>query len=206
MKFIFHAYFVYELIEETQEATDDATIIVTHEVKALSEIKFDIVVENWDFSPMAQALVLGVRINELNNRHRIRYNETTAPADGATLNRSRIGFGTEEVETAYLDWVPTYNVYDTDDVLVETNNVTSVVASYGLRTDHGARAGEAFGIDYTNLFFVYENYGDNMTMVHDPTVGVGDSLELAEDEAPSFEIGIALTAMVAFAVIVRRRN
>ncbi|MHA1910456.1 MAG: hypothetical protein ACTSYA_02060 [Candidatus Kariarchaeaceae archaeon] len=205
VKFIFHAYFVTELIEETQIATDDTTTVVTHEVKALSEVKFDIIVENWDFTPMAQALVLGVRINELQNRHRLRINETTAPADGATLNRTRIGFGTEETESAYFDWVPTYNVYDEDDVLVETNNVTSVMASYGLRNDHGANSGERFGIDYTNLFFFYENYGDNMTMVHDPTIGVDDSLA-AEDEAPSFELGIILTAMVTFAVIVRRRN
>ena len=136
---------VIGLIEETQ-VTDASTTIVTHAVKALSEVKFDIVVENWDFTPMAQALVLGVRINELQNRHRLRINETTAPADGATLNRTRIGFGTEDTETAYFDWVPTYNVYDSEGVLTETNNVTTAIASYGLRNDHGAAAGEVFGL------------------------------------------------------------
>ena len=205
VKFIFHAYFADKTVEETQIATDDTATVVTHEVKALSEVKFDIVVENWDFTPMAQALVLGVRINELQNRHTVRFNETTAPADGAALNRTRVGFVSDETETAYFDWVPTYNVYDSDGLLTETNNVTSTVASYGLREDHGAASGERFGVEYTNLFFLYENYGDNMTMIHDPTIGVDDSL-VAEDDAPSFELAIVLTAMVTFAVIVRRRN
>ncbi len=205
VKFIFHAYFTDETVEETQIATDDSTTVVTHEVKALSEVKFDIVVENWTFSEGAQALTLGVRVNELRNRHRVRINETTAPADGATLNRTRVGFGTEDVETAYINWVPTYNVYDSEGILESTNDVIVAASSYGLREDQGPSAGQRFGIDYANIFFLYENYGDGKTMIHDPTIGVGDSL-VAEDDAPSFELGIALTAMVTFAVIVRRRN
>jgi hypothetical protein len=209
IKFIFHAYFADETTEETQVATDDSTTVVTHEVKALSEVKFDIVVENWTFTEGAQALALGVRVNEMRNRHRVRINETTAPADGATLNRSRIGFGTEDVETAYIDWVPTYNVYDSEGVLESTNNVTSVLTSCGLSTEQVPPSPrQRFGIDYANIFFLYENYGDSKTMVHDPTIGLSSDTVDEESEAviPAFELGVALTAVLGVSILTRRRK
>ncbi|MHA1910481.1 MAG: hypothetical protein ACTSYA_02190 [Candidatus Kariarchaeaceae archaeon] len=206
IKFIFHAYFADGTVDETQIASDDSTTVVTHDVKTLSEVKFDIVVENWTFSEGAQALTLGVRVNELKNRHRIRVNESTLRPDGATINRTRIGFGTEDVETAYINWVPTYNVYDAEGVLESTKNVTVAAASYGLAGDQGPSAGQRFGIEYANIFFLYENYGDGKTMIHDPTIGVSSDTIDEESVVPAFELGIVITATLGLVMITRRRK
>ncbi len=209
ISFVFHVYLEDILI--TEEINETNTIITTtYQIKSVSEIKFDIIVDNWTFSPEATGLVFAVKIHELAYKHRVQASDgVNVTEDGyekpanATKNENKHGiefYDESDGRSSYFTWVPTAQVYDTEDSIVSEVNVTSSMNNDGFDEDFGK--GKKFGRDFINLFLSYPNYGDGLKMVHDPTIGIDQGLNPVVIVV-AVAAGITLVALVA--VVVKRR-
>ncbi|MHA1125558.1 MAG: hypothetical protein ACTSO7_07685 [Candidatus Heimdallarchaeota archaeon] len=189
LQFIVHIY------------TEDQPIMGTDQtVEALSEVKFDIVIDNWTFTPGAQGIALKSQILESQQRHQVRIREGSDAENG---NRTRsMLFESKKHKNAvvaYLEWAEFADVYDgaskEDTIEVGQSNL-----------DEGY-VGEGSGVDdpgMVHLWFTYPNYNDSYTLVHDPSIGVyPDAFNLPLYVAPI--IG-GLVATVIVVGIVRKRK
>ncbi|NPD90211.1 MAG: hypothetical protein HGN29_15980 [Asgard group archaeon] len=207
--FVYHIYLEDTIITET---LDDET--VTYEAKALSEIKFDIIVNNWVFSPEATGLALHVKIHEMQYRHRVRKGErVNAPEEGYKINETESDrtnrstepgrYGVEFLDgddrRAYFAWTPEADVFDENGTYIETVQCTASSASYGFDNDFGK--GKEFAKEFINLFLVYPNYGDENKLVHDPVIGIDDASGVNSSWFALFALPI-----IAFVVLVRKRK
>ncbi|MHA1303669.1 MAG: hypothetical protein ACTSQE_08395 [Candidatus Heimdallarchaeaceae archaeon] len=214
ISFVFHIYL--EDVTITLELNDSTT--VTYDVKALKEIKFDIIVENWVFSEGAQGLTFVTSIHELAYRHRVRsgdsvnnpeehkYNtKTETPREKRENDPERWGVEFTDADgnlESYFAWTPEADIFDLDDNYIETVNVTSTVAGTGIEEmQHGNRR---FGVDYVNLFLTYPNYGDGLKLVHDPTIAIAD--DTTSGLSWSAVTLIAIPIFVLGVVIIRRKR
>lgn len=184
LTFVYHVYL--EDITVTQTLDD---ITYTYEVKALQEVKFDIVISDWTFSEGAVGLALHVKIHENQYRHRVQSGDRvnvpeeyqvanmtdSANATDRTADPSRdgISFYDGDDRTSYFAWTPEADVFDENGDYVNTVGVTATSTSFGQDPTFGT--GRAFGREFINLFLVYPNYGDNLKLVHDPVLGIDDS-------------------------------
>ncbi|MBD3193073.1 MAG: hypothetical protein GF308_20720 [Candidatus Heimdallarchaeota archaeon] len=102
IQFIVHIYTNDEPIEGSDEV-----------VAALSEVKIDIVIDNWDFSENAQGLALKSSVLEVNQSPRVRVRNGTNEESG-NQSRSMIfqseDYGNDKV--AYLEWLTFAEVYN----------------------------------------------------------------------------------------------
>ncbi|MHA2358450.1 MAG: hypothetical protein ACXABK_06760, partial [Candidatus Heimdallarchaeaceae archaeon] len=64
--FAFHLF-----LEDTVVTYERNGTVYSYEAKALSEVKFDIVVDNWEFTPEATGLIFHVKIHEMEYQHRV---------------------------------------------------------------------------------------------------------------------------------------
>ncbi|MBY9001734.1 MAG: hypothetical protein KGD64_12525 [Candidatus Heimdallarchaeota archaeon] len=182
--------FVYNVYLEDKTVTqtlNDTTY--TYEVKALKEVKFDIIIEGWTFSEGVVGLALHAKIHENRYRHRVQngdrvnvpeeyqYANMTDSANAtdrtADPNRDGIGFYDDDDLKAYFAWSPEADVFDENGTYVDTVGVTATSTSFGQDPTFGT--GRAFGREFINLFLVYPNYGDGLKLVHDPVLGIDDS-------------------------------
>ena len=204
--------FVYHLYLEDQTVTKELNNSrVAYFAEALTQVKFDIIVSNWTFSPNATGLVFLVNVHELAFRHRIRrgsgindpeehyrVNNTQIDPTNRTADPKRHGIeflNTRGEIEAFFSWTPVADVYDLNDNYIKSVNCTPTVASYGF--DVKTFKGRKFGVEYTNLLLAYPNYGDNLKLVHDPTIGVNPESVLVSSSI----IGAIALPIVAFAVI-----
>lgn len=189
LQFIVHIY------------TEDQPINGTDQVvEALSEVKFDIILDNWTFTPEAQGIAIKSQIVESQKRHRVQIRSGTNAENG---NRTRsMLFESKEHKNAvvaYLEWAEFADVYDGISK-IDTIEVgqSSIEEGYD---------GEGPGMDdpsLIHLWFTYPNYGDSYTLVHDPSIGVNpDAFNLPLYVAPI--IG-GLVATVIVVGIVRKRK
>ena len=212
ISFVYHLYL--EDVVVTQEL--DSTTI-TYSAKALSEVKFDIIVDNWNFSEGATGLVFHVKIHELMYKHRVqrgekvnspeehmRVNVSEEMQTNRTHNPTKHGiefYGDKDVRTAYFAWTPEADVFDEKGTYIDTVNCTTSIASYGYDEQFGK--GQHFGREFINLFMVYPNYGDGNTLVHDPVIGLDDTQRTSVSWT-----SLVVLPILAFALIVinRKRN
>ncbi|MCK4844675.1 MAG: hypothetical protein KAS95_03285 [Candidatus Heimdallarchaeota archaeon] len=210
--------FAYHLYLEDAIVTRDLNgTTIYYSEQALNEIKFDIIVDNWTFSPEATGLIFLVKAHEMAYKHRVRQgNRINAPEDGYRVNETEVG-RTNRTHDAdryginfsddndniqgYFTWIPEVDIYDAEDNYLKTVNCTATVASYSVEKDIGE--GKTFGVDLHNILLVYPNYGDGLKMVHDPLVGLNPE---------SYEVSASWSALLVIPVIgfliliVRRRK
>ncbi len=159
LQFIVHIY------------TSDQVIVGTDSVvEGLTEIKFDIVVKNWQFSEGAQGLGIKAQIHESQRRNRVRIRSGSVEENG---NRSRLmQFESDEYNNAivaYYEWATFADIYNgsekIDTIDVGTTYFNDDIPGPGegpLGGDHKIH----------NQWLTYPNYGDSLTMIHDPSIGV----------------------------------
>jgi hypothetical protein len=209
--FVYHVYLEDITVEEDINGT-----IVSYTVKGLEEIKFDIIVNNWNFTPGAQGLVFGVKVHELQYRHRVRIgNRVNQPETGDLINETHVfdpvrnqtheenGFGFVDDRDrlqAYFAWTNQADIFDENGTYVETIPVVASSTSYGHDPTFGM--GHEFGREFINLNLVYPNYGDGMKLVHDPVIGLPDT------SGVSFGLIalIAVPTLAAAALVISRKR
>ncbi len=211
ISFVYHIYL--EDIVVTQELNETT---VTYNVKGLKEIKFDIIVDNWIFSPGAAGLFFNVKVHELQYRHRVQTGEQISqPEDAIRINntdefvanrtqdytRDGIGFTDDKDNlAAYFAWTPVADVFAQDETYLDTINVTATATSFGYDPDFGQ--GKEFGREYINLQLAYPNYGDGLVMVHDPVLGIADASSVS---AAWFAL-FAIPVLAAAALVIKRKR
>lgn len=209
ISFVYHLYLEDTTVTETLDEE-----IITYTAKALSEVKFDIIVENWVFSPDATGLALHVKIHEMRYMHRVSNGEeVNEPEDDDSRrieeeertnrihesDRYGVEFFDNDNRRAYFAWTPEADVFNATGTYLDTVSVTASALSYGFDNDFGK--GKEFGKEFINLFLVYPNYGDGNKLVHDPVIGIDDISSASYSWFALFAIPI-----VAFAVLVRKRK
>lgn len=176
----------------------------TEEVDALSELKFDIIINDWVFSEGAQGLAIQSYLTEVEQKHQVKIRNGTL-AENGVLKRTMFfeSFQYDFDVVAYYEWLNTANIYNNDEVLIDTIDVGTAFFD-DLATPPTDVPGFAEGL--AHLYLTYPNYGDDNKMVHDPTIGVVE--ETHSDVAPIFLLpligGLFVTAAVV--LVVKRRK
>jgi len=159
LQFIVHIYTTDQVIPGTDSV-----------VEGLTEIKFDIVVNNWQFSEGAQGLGIKAQIHESQRRNRVRLRSGSEDENG---NRSRLmNFESDEYNNAvvaYYEWTTFADVYDGLNK-IDTIEVGTTYFNADMPGPGEGPIGEEQEI--VNQWLTYPNYGDSLTLVHDPSVGV----------------------------------
>ncbi len=186
-------------------ATDVLIEGTTETVQALKELKFDIVVDNWDFSATAQGYAIQTYLTEVRHRNRVRVRNGTVAENGPNLRTMQFASEAAEDPTAYYEWTTFANIYNSTDDLVDTVDVGTAYFD-DLASPPPEAAGYEEGLGH--LFLTYPNYGDDLKMVHDPTIGANDfsSTSLWLTVALPIGTGLLIVGIITALVIVRRKN
>jgi hypothetical protein len=149
--------------------TEDQPINGTDQVvNGLTEVKFDIVIKNWLFSENAMGLAFNVDVLESQQRHRVRIRNGTNEENG---NRTRsMQFVDEDKgnkKAAYFEWATFANIYNDSD-LIDTVDVG---------TAYFDPPGQAPDVGMIHFWLTYPNYGDSLTLSHDPSTGIYQETE-----------------------------
>ncbi|HUT82512.1 MAG TPA: hypothetical protein VMZ29_15030 [Candidatus Bathyarchaeia archaeon] len=167
-------------------------------VEALTEVKFDIIINDWKFGPTATGLALQTFILESQQRNRVRIRNSTVSENGnatRTMFFESEEYGSEKV--AYYEWANIADIYD-GAVKVDTIEVGSAFFFDGSE-------GMGPGVPgMTTMYLTYPNYGDDLSLVHDPSVGIyPESFSVALYTLPIIG-GLLLTTGIV--MIIRKRK
>ncbi|HUT82689.1 MAG TPA: hypothetical protein VMZ29_15950 [Candidatus Bathyarchaeia archaeon] len=193
MYLIMHIYTVDTPIEGSDQVVD-----------ALTELKFDIIVENWDFSAMAAGYAIQTYLTEVQHRHRVQLRNGTLAENGNTTRTMQFtseSYGEDAV--AYMEWTDFANIYDSGDELIDTIDVGTAYFD-DLISPPTEAPGFAEGL--AHLFLTYANYGDGNKMVHDPIIGVNADAFTAGLSLYLIPVFSGLAAIAAVVSIIRRRK
>ncbi|MBN1330164.1 MAG: hypothetical protein JXA54_11880 [Candidatus Heimdallarchaeota archaeon] len=120
--------------------TEDTPIEGTdQEVNALTELKFDIIVEDWTFSPMAAGYAVQTYLTEVQHRHRVQLRNGTIAENGNTTRTMQFtseAYGEEAI--AYMEWTEFANIYNSTDDLVDTIDVGTAYFDVNLPTNRSS--------------------------------------------------------------------
>ncbi|NHJ87745.1 MAG: hypothetical protein FK734_19950 [Asgard group archaeon] len=187
IKFIINMYSQNQIIPGTDQV-----------VEALTEVKFDIIINNWAFGPTAAGLALQTFILESQQRHRVRIRNSTSPENG-NATRSMI-FESEEYGNdivAYYEWANFADVYDGE---IKTDTIDVGTAFF---TDGSEGMGPGVP-GMTTMYLTYPNYGDDLSLVHDPSIGIyPDSFNVALYTLPLIA-GLVITTGIV--MILKKRK
>ncbi|MHA1433275.1 MAG: hypothetical protein ACTSO7_05480 [Candidatus Heimdallarchaeota archaeon] len=198
MSVIMHVYNYDTPIPDTNDTVD-----------ALKELKFDIIVNDWVFSPGAQGYAIQSYITEIEHHHEVSIRNGTV-AENGDLKRTMFFMDSQlqyEV-VAYYEWLNFAKVYNNGDILIDTIDVGTAFFNDSLAVLPEDIPGFAEGL--AHVYFTYPNYGDDNKMIHDPTIGV---IDLDPDVEPtslssvyliSILSGLFATASIAF--IIKRKK
>ena len=143
-----------------------------------SEVKFDVIIDGWDWTYDDSILVFQFVITESN--HGASQLETSP----GQFHRTETKF---QFSNGYMEYEPT---------ALAANNTLQVKASYGEGV--GLEAGES-------VYLAFENFGDE-TLVYDPILGVESSSSLPLIDTPTLLLiggSVAVVAIVAIALKVK---
>ncbi|NHJ86305.1 MAG: hypothetical protein FK734_12650 [Asgard group archaeon] len=189
LQFIVHVYATEQPLNGTEEV-----------VKALSEVKFDIIIKNWVFSSEAKGIAINAQVLEAQNRHRVQIRNGTEEENG-NYTRAML-FESEENGNsivAYYKWTTFADIYSgglkTGSINVGTAYLDDQLLGEGAGSENS-------GLVQQWLYYGY--YGDSVTLVHDPSVGVNPE----SFSVPLFLYPVisGLVATVVVVVLVRRRK
>ncbi|HUU78639.1 MAG TPA: hypothetical protein VMX55_09840 [candidate division Zixibacteria bacterium] len=188
--------FVIHIYNNDQPITDtDKT------VTGLKEVKFDIIIKNWQFQVGAKGIAINAKILESQQRNRVKIRNGTSEENG---NKTRtMQFESEEhgnVVVAYYEWSTFADIYDGE----EKVSTIDVGTSYFSDFDHNGQNTPDPSI--INQWLSYPNYGDSLTMIHDPSVGINS--DIPTNIVPLYTLSI-FSGLIATALIIsilRKRN
>jgi len=173
-------------------------------VKALEEMKFDIIVDNWVFDEDAQGYSIQTYLTEVRHMNRIRIRNGTNYEYGPNLREMEFAQEAAEDPIGYYAWTTFANVYDSEDALVDTIDVGTAYFD-----DLAAPPEEAAGYEegLAHLFLTYPNYGDGLKMIHDPLIGVNDpTVNLWLSVGLPIGTGLLLVGLISTLVVIRRKK
>ncbi|NHJ50003.1 MAG: hypothetical protein FK733_19580 [Asgard group archaeon] len=139
------------------------------EIDALTEMKFDIIVEDWDFSPMAQGYAIQAYCTEVQHRHTVRLRNGTATEYGNATRNIQFESDSYDIPVAYFEWTTFASIYNStlhfeEDIPVGTAYFDDLISP--------PTEAPGFAEGLAHLLLYYENYGDDKIMVHDPSIGI----------------------------------
>jgi len=194
MFIIMHVYNYDTPIPDTTEVVD-----------ALSEMKFDIIINDWVFSEGAQGYAIQSYLTEVEHHNQVMLRNGTL-AENGELKRTMYfeSFQNEYDVVAYYEWLNYANVYNNADVLIDTIDVGTVYFDDSTCVPPEDVPGFAEGL--AHVYLTYPNYGDDNKMIHDPTIGVIDIAQ--SDVAPLYLLSLlgGLFATAAIVLIVKRKK
>lgn len=168
-------------------------------VKALDEVKFDIIVDNWTFGVQAQGYAIQTYLQEMRNPHRVRVRNGTVNEYGPHLRVMEFIKDEADDVLGYYEWTTFANIYNDTD-LVDTVDVGTVFFE-----DLVDVPIEGNGEGLAHVYLTYPKYGDGLKMVHDPIFGVNDydSLLWLYITLP---VGVVILGVVVITLIYRRKQ
>ncbi|MHA1156132.1 MAG: hypothetical protein ACTSQK_08480 [Candidatus Heimdallarchaeota archaeon] len=173
-------------------------------VKALEEMKFDIIVDNWVFDEDAQGYTIQTYITEVRHRNRVRVRNGTNYEYGDNYRIMEFSKEAAEDPVGYYEWTTFANVYDAEDELVDTIDVGTAYFE-----DLASPPSEADGYEegLAHLLLTYPKYGDGLKMIHDPLIGVNDpAVNLWLSVGLPVGIGLLLIGIIVTIVVVRKKK
>ncbi|MCK5388857.1 MAG: hypothetical protein KAJ36_00080 [Candidatus Thorarchaeota archaeon] len=142
------------------------------------EMKFDLIVDGWDWTYEDSILVLQFTITESN------HGELQGDVDPSGFHKTGTKF---QFENGYFEY---------EETALAANNSLAVKASYGEGT--GMEAGES-------IYLAFENFGDE-TLEYDPILGIESSTTgFVPDTMTLALIGGAVVVLLLVAVVVKKR-
>ncbi|NHJ83841.1 MAG: hypothetical protein FK734_00180 [Asgard group archaeon] len=193
MYVVMHIYNYDTPIPDTSEVVD-----------ALSEMKFDIIINDWVFSEGAQGYAIQSYLTEIEHDHEVRLRNGTL-AENGELKRIMYfeSFQYQYDVVAYYEWLNYAKVYNDADVLIDTIDVGTVYFDDDTCLPPEDVPGFAEGL--AHIYLTYPNYGDNNKMIHDPTIGVFD---LPSATAPLYLLPLlaGLLSVSAIVLIIKRKK
>ncbi len=169
-----------------------------HEVDALTEMKFDIVINDWEFTENASGLAILTNVFESQQDHEMNIRDGTQNENGNTSQSMQ--FESEEYNNnkiAFFEWTNFASIYDGLDLV---NNIS--VSKASLLGDLPVTL--PIDLDIIPLYLTYPNYGNSLKMVHDPSIGVypeNFSLTL-----PALSIVSGIITLIIIGILTRKRN
>jgi len=183
--------------------TEDIPVEGTdYTVKALEELKFDIIVDNWDFSDNAKGYAIQTYLTELRSRNRIRIRNGTMEENCENVKTMQFAPEAADNPIAFYAWTTFAKIYDSTDALIDTVDVGTAYFD-DLATPPEEADGYQEGL--AHLFLTYPNYGDSLKMVHDPIIGVNDQMNMWLYVALPIGAGLLLIGIISALVIVKRK-
>ncbi|MHA1555840.1 MAG: hypothetical protein ACTSPM_02790 [Candidatus Heimdallarchaeota archaeon] len=172
-----------------------------HVVDALSEMKFDIVINNWEFSENAAGLAILIHVFESQQFHEMQIRDGTIIENGnATQTMQFESEGHDNNKIAFFEWATFAEIYDGFDLV---NNISVKKASL---VGGGLPVTLPVSSDLIPVYLTYGNYGNSLKMVHDPSIGVyPENYTISLNALPIVSEIIALVALVAI-IITRKRK
>lgn len=161
-----------------------------HLVNALTEMKFDIVINNWEFTENASGLAFLTNVFESQQNHRMNIRDGTLNENGNASQSMQIE--SEEYhdnKIAFFEWTNFASIYDGLDLV---NNIS--VSKASLLGDIPVTL--PIDLDIIPLYLTYPNYGNSLKMVHDPLIGV-----YPESFSHSFNAISIVSGIIAFVII-----
>ncbi|NHJ83858.1 MAG: hypothetical protein FK734_00265 [Asgard group archaeon] len=192
MDLIMHIYNVDTPIDGTDQVAE-----------AFTEVKFDIVIKNWDFDPLAKGVAIQTYLTEVQHRHRVQVRNGTLAENGE--NCTTMQFESEELNevVAYAEWSNFATVYNSTDDVVDTVEVGQAYFD-ALADPPETIPGFAEGLGH--LWITYPNYGDGYKLVHDPSIGINEEAFTSELPLYLFPLIGGLVAVAAMTIIIKRRK
>ncbi|MGC9777745.1 MAG: hypothetical protein HZR80_00720 [Candidatus Heimdallarchaeota archaeon] len=180
-------------------------------VDALSELKFDIIIDDWVFSEGAQGYAIQSYLTEIEHKNKVSLRNGTV-AENGTLKRTMEYISNQYNYdiVAYYEWLNYANIYDNADTLIDTVDVGTAYFDC-LKTPPPEAPDFAEGL--AHLYLTYPNYGDDNKMVHDPTIGVIEPIINVNEPAYTASIplylfpvigGLFVTAVIV--LVVKRKK
>jgi hypothetical protein len=143
------------------------------------EMKFDLIVEGWDWTYEDSILVLQFTVTESS------HGQLQGDADPAGFHKTGTKF---QFENGYFEY---------EETALAANNTLEVKASYG--EGIGQEAGQS-------IYLAFENFGDD-TLEYDPILGIEstDGTSFVPDTMTLALIGGAIVVLLIVVVVVKRR-
>jgi len=143
------------------------------------EMKFDLIVEGWDWTYEDSILVVQFTVTES------AHGELQGESDPSAFHKTGTKF---QFEAGYFEY---------EETAFAANNSLEVKASYG--EGIGMEAGES-------IYLAFENFGDE-TLVYDPILGIESSTStaLVPDAMTLALIGGAVVVLLLVVIVVKRR-
>ena len=174
------------------------------EVDGLTELKFDIIVNNWDFSPMAKGFAIQTYLTEVQHRHRVQVRNGTLAENGNVTRKMLFESNSWNAPIAYFEWIEFASIYNsTTEELVDTIDVGTAYFD-DLASPPTEAPGFAEGL--AHLFLTYPNYGNLLKMVHDPSIGINSDAVTVGFSLYILPVIGGLFATAAVLLIIKRRK